>query len=57
MGMVTNGNGVSAWTNAMGAMATRRPWQNDALETCHGSHCKKHMTALKGIFSGPHGAS
>jgi hypothetical protein len=32
---------VSAWKNAMGAMAKRRPWQKDALEKCHGAHAKK----------------
>ena len=32
---------VSAWKNAMGAMAKMRPWQKDALEKCHGGHAKK----------------
>jgi len=56
---------VSAWKNAMGAMAKRpmgatakrRPWQKDALENCYCAHGKKVMNHLKGILSGLHGTS
>jgi len=41
---------------AMGATAKRCPRQKDPLEKCHGAHGRA-MTTLKGILSGPRGAS
>jgi len=42
---------VSAWTNAMGAMTKKHPWQADALEKI--MMAKRAMVTLKGILSGP----
>ena len=54
-------NAMGAWRkgvrHAMGAMAKRRPWQKDALETLHDAHGKKAIKPLNGISSGLRGHS
>jgi len=38
-------------------MEKMQPWQKGALEKCHGTHGQKGHDPLKGILSGPRGAS